>query len=138
MTIVSVVLSANDVAPKTLHKSLMNLLNLKRTHLQQHPKGSSVWNMPHCAEIPQFSLLIQSVFNGFTNTTRIFYPSIDADDDDDDDDDDYYDDVTMTLKTMMMIITTATASTTTTVKTTTTACQDKSLKYASNVPKRHT
>jgi len=39
------------------------------------------------------------------------------------------------MKTMMMIITTATASTTTIVKVTTTACQDKSLKYASNVPK---
>ena len=31
MTIVPAVLSANDVAPKTLHKSLMNLLNLKKS-----------------------------------------------------------------------------------------------------------
>jgi hypothetical protein len=97
MTIVAVVLSANDVAPKTLHKSLMNLLNLKRTHLQQYPKGSSAWNRPHCAEVLHSSVIIHSVFNGFTNTTSVFHSSIDADDDDDDgddddDDDDYYDD----------------------------------------------
>jgi len=55
--------------------------------------------MPHCAEVPQSSVLIHTVFNGFTNTTSIFHPNIDADDDDDedngdddDDDDDYYDD----------------------------------------------
>jgi hypothetical protein len=47
--------------------------------------------MPHCAEVPQFSVTIHSVFNGFTNTTSIFHPSIDVDDDDDDDDN-YYDD----------------------------------------------
>ena len=72
--------------------SLMNLLNLKRTHLQQHPKGSSAWNMPLCAEVPQSSVIIHSVFNGFTNTTSIFQPSIDADDDDDDGNDDDDDD----------------------------------------------
>jgi len=86
MAIVPVVLSANDVAPKTLHKSLINLLNLKQQHLQQYPKGSSAWNMPHCAEVPQSSVIMHSVFSGFTNTTSIFHPSVD------DDDDDYYDD----------------------------------------------
>jgi len=72
-------------ASKTLHKSLKNLLNLNQEHLQQYPKGSSAWNMPHCAEVPQSSVIMHSVFSGFTNITSIFHPSLDDDDDDYDD-----------------------------------------------------
>ena len=53
MTIVPVVLSANDVAPKTLQKSLMNLLNLER--ISNNIQKAAVFGT--CHTVPKFRSL---------------------------------------------------------------------------------